>query len=222
MPSCGRPECPPHRYQRRRRLGRWHRVALPDNRFSAATCFALLHHMPSEAAQDQLFGELHRVLRSGGSFVATDSLDTDRIRQAHVDDTYVPLDPAHWNPDFESPALLTSLSYRAERIESEEIRSGSPHSSRSYLLRPSTIRRPLGYLAFNCGGGRYSPLDRQGCATEVPFAGNSREHSAHKPRPHDEACARVVIRKLSALWQDPTSPCHLRSRRPRPPTSLVG
>ena len=69
-------------------------LPLPDDRFSAATCFAMLHHMPSEAAQDQLFGELHRVLRSGGSFVATDSVDTDRIREAHVDDTYVPLDPA--------------------------------------------------------------------------------------------------------------------------------
>lgn len=69
-------------------------LRLPDNRFSAATCFAMLHHVPSEAAQDQLFGELHRVLRPGGSFVATDSLDTERIRQAHIDDTYVPLDPA--------------------------------------------------------------------------------------------------------------------------------
>jgi SAM-dependent methyltransferase len=69
-------------------------LPLPDDRFSAATCFAMLHHMPSEVAQDQLFGELHRVLRSGGGFVATDSLDTDRIRQAHIDDTYLPLDPA--------------------------------------------------------------------------------------------------------------------------------
>ena len=69
-------------------------LPLPDDRFSAATCFAMLHHLPSEAAQDQLFCELHRVLRSGGSFVATDSLDTERIRQAHIDDTYVPLDPA--------------------------------------------------------------------------------------------------------------------------------
>jgi SAM-dependent methyltransferase len=69
-------------------------LPLPDDRFSAATCFAMLHHMPSPGAQDQLFGELHRVLRPGGSFVATDSLDTERIRQAHIDDTYVPLDPA--------------------------------------------------------------------------------------------------------------------------------
>src|SRR3984885_9348877 len=69
-------------------------LALPDDRFSAATCFAMLHHMPSVAAQDQLFAELHRVLRPGGRFVATDSLDTERIRQAHIGDTYVPLDPA--------------------------------------------------------------------------------------------------------------------------------
>ena len=69
-------------------------LLLPDNGFSAATCFAMLHHMPSVAAQDQLFAELHRVLRPGGSFVATDSLDTERIRKAHIDDTYVPVDPA--------------------------------------------------------------------------------------------------------------------------------
>jgi SAM-dependent methyltransferase len=68
-------------------------LPLPDDRFSAATCFAMLHHMPSEEAQDQLFAELRRVLRPGGRFVATDSLDTERFRQAHVDDTYVPLDP---------------------------------------------------------------------------------------------------------------------------------
>jgi len=69
-------------------------LPLPDGRFSAAMCFAMLHHVASEAAQDQLFGELHRVLRPGASFVATDSLDTERIRQAHTDDTYVPIDPA--------------------------------------------------------------------------------------------------------------------------------
>jgi SAM-dependent methyltransferase len=73
-------------------------LPLPDGRFSAATCFAMLHHMPSETAQDQLFAELHRVLRPGGRFVAVDSLDTDRIRQAHIDDTFVPLDPATLEP----------------------------------------------------------------------------------------------------------------------------
>jgi SAM-dependent methyltransferase len=69
-------------------------LPLSEDRFSAATCFSMLHHMSSDAAQDQLFTELHRVLRPGGRFVAVDSLDTDRIRQAHIDDTFVPLDPA--------------------------------------------------------------------------------------------------------------------------------
>ncbi len=92
-------------------------LPFPDDRFSAATCFAMLHHMPSEAAQDQLFGELCRVLQPGGSFVATDSLDTDRIRQAHIDDTFVPLDPATLESrlrvaGFANITLLQSGEYR--------------------------------------------------------------------------------------------------------------
>lgn len=69
-------------------------LPLPADRFSAATCFAMLHHMPSKRAQDLLFAEVYRVLRPGGGFVAVDSLDTDRIRRGHIDDTFVPLDPA--------------------------------------------------------------------------------------------------------------------------------
>jgi SAM-dependent methyltransferase len=69
-------------------------VRLPANRFSAATCFSMLHHMPSPEAQDRLFAELHRVLRPGGALVGIDSLDTELIRNAHVDDTFVPVDPA--------------------------------------------------------------------------------------------------------------------------------
>src|SRR5947209_130052 len=40
-----------------------------SGRFSAATCFSMLHHMPSPNHQDRLFAEVHRVLRSGGIFV---------------------------------------------------------------------------------------------------------------------------------------------------------
>jgi SAM-dependent methyltransferase len=69
-------------------------LSLPSGRFSAATCFAMLHHLPCEKAQDRLFAQLHRVLHPGGAFVAVHSLDTERIRRAHVDDTFVPLEPA--------------------------------------------------------------------------------------------------------------------------------
>ncbi|TMK89544.1 MAG: class I SAM-dependent methyltransferase [Actinobacteria bacterium] len=66
---------------------------LPSDRFTTATCFSMLHHMPEAQMQDQLFAEVHRVLRPGGQFVAVDSLDNDAIRAGHVDDTFVPVDP---------------------------------------------------------------------------------------------------------------------------------
>jgi SAM-dependent methyltransferase len=69
-------------------------TGLPANRFSAATCFSVLHHMPTPELQDRLFAEVYRVLRGGGMFVGTDSRDLDFIRAGHVDDIFVPLDPA--------------------------------------------------------------------------------------------------------------------------------
>src|SRR5438105_15674861 len=43
---------------------------LDANRFSAATCFSMLHHVPAPEIQDQVFVELYRVLRPGGTLVA--------------------------------------------------------------------------------------------------------------------------------------------------------
>jgi SAM-dependent methyltransferase len=68
-------------------------AGLPADHFSAAACFSVLHHMPSAASQDQLFAELHRVLRPGGVFVGQDSLDLEPIRAGHADDTFTPVDP---------------------------------------------------------------------------------------------------------------------------------
>jgi SAM-dependent methyltransferase len=66
---------------------------LASNRFSAATCFSMLHHIPSPEIQDRLFAELHRVLRPAGAFIGTDSADIEAIRLFHVDDVFVPVDP---------------------------------------------------------------------------------------------------------------------------------
>jgi SAM-dependent methyltransferase len=66
---------------------------LASNRFSAATCFSMLHHMPSPQLQDRLFAEVYRVLRPTGAFVGTDSIDSEPLRQFHVDDVFVPVDP---------------------------------------------------------------------------------------------------------------------------------
>ena len=71
-------------------------AALPfeDSRFSAATCFTMLHHVPTPAHQDRLLGELRRVLRPGGLLIGVDSIDTPEWRELHTDDTCVPIDPS--------------------------------------------------------------------------------------------------------------------------------
>jgi SAM-dependent methyltransferase len=66
-------------------------TGLPANRFSAATCFSMLHHVPSPRTQDRILVELHRVLRPGAALFATDSRDLDAIRAFHQDDVFVPL-----------------------------------------------------------------------------------------------------------------------------------
>ncbi|MGI8329458.1 class I SAM-dependent methyltransferase [Actinomadura scrupuli] len=68
-------------------------VDLAPGRFSAATCFSMLHHMESPEEQDRLFARLHHVLRPGAVLLGVDSLDTELIRGGHIDDTFVPVDP---------------------------------------------------------------------------------------------------------------------------------
>jgi SAM-dependent methyltransferase len=64
-----------------------------SGRFTAVACFSVLHHIPSVDEQDRVFTEILRVLQPGGAFVGADGLDDERIRAAHVDDTFVPVDP---------------------------------------------------------------------------------------------------------------------------------
>ena len=68
-------------------------AGLPGERFSAAACFSVLHHMSSVDQQDRLFAELRRVLRPGGVFVGQESVDSDMIRAGHEGDTFTPVDP---------------------------------------------------------------------------------------------------------------------------------
>lgn len=68
-------------------------VDLGSGRFSGATCFTMLHHVESPEAQDRLFARVCQLLRPGGVFVGVDSVASDELRDFHVDDTYVPVDP---------------------------------------------------------------------------------------------------------------------------------
>ena len=53
----------------------------------------MLHHMPAPDLQDELFTEVHRILRAGGRFFGSDAVEHDVIREFHVDDIFVPVDP---------------------------------------------------------------------------------------------------------------------------------
>ena len=71
-------------------------TALPfeTGRFSAATLFTMLHHIPSASLQDRMLSELRRVLRPGGMLAGTDGVETPARRELHTDDDYLPIDPA--------------------------------------------------------------------------------------------------------------------------------
>jgi SAM-dependent methyltransferase len=70
-------------------------TGLASDRFSAVTCFHVVHHIPTPDLQDQLFAEAGRVLRPGGVFVLADALDQKEVRQRHLaeNETFVPLEP---------------------------------------------------------------------------------------------------------------------------------
>ncbi len=69
-------------------------LSFPDQRFSGAVCFSMLHHVAPATQQDRLFREVARVLRPGAPFVALDSVESDGLRTFHEGDTYEPVDPA--------------------------------------------------------------------------------------------------------------------------------
>ena len=73
-------------------------LPFPDARFTGATSFAMLHHVPAPAIQDRLFAELARVLIPGGVLVASDSIASPELAAFHDDDIYVPIDPADLGP----------------------------------------------------------------------------------------------------------------------------
>ncbi|MDQ1438892.1 MAG: hypothetical protein QOK43_2521 [Acidimicrobiaceae bacterium] len=79
-------------------------TAMPfeDERFSAAVCFTMLHHVPSVALQDKLLAEVHRVLRPGSVFAGSDSTTSALFRAAHLFDTMVLVDPSTFGARLEA------------------------------------------------------------------------------------------------------------------------
>ena len=70
------------------------KMPLEDDRFSAATCFTMLHHVPTIELQDRMLAEMCRVLRPGGMLVGSDVIPNDTLDDFHEGDIYLPCDPA--------------------------------------------------------------------------------------------------------------------------------
>jgi SAM-dependent methyltransferase len=91
-------------------------TAMPfeDARFTGAVSFTMLHHVPTPELQDRLFGEVARVLRPGGVFVASDSIASDELAALHHGDVYNPIEPATMN------ARLLDAGYSTVDVRSNE------------------------------------------------------------------------------------------------------
>lgn len=68
-------------------------MPFPDATFTGAVSFTMLHHVPTPRLQDQLLGEVRRVLRPGAWFAGSDSRTSLVFRLAHLADTMVVVDP---------------------------------------------------------------------------------------------------------------------------------
>ena len=70
-------------------------AALPfaDQSFSSAVAILVLHHLKTSDLQDRALGEVHRVLRPGGSFFVFEITDGWIHRAAHYRSTFNPVAP---------------------------------------------------------------------------------------------------------------------------------
>lgn len=82
-----------------------------ESEFSGAVSFTMLHHVPSQELQNRLLAEVFRVLKPGGFFVGTDSLQSWFMKLIHVGDTLVPIDPASFG------ARLEAAGFEALEVE---------------------------------------------------------------------------------------------------------
>ena len=85
-------------------------MPFPDNAFTSAVCFTMLHHVPSAELQDRLLTEACRVLRPGGVIIGSDSTPSLRWNLYHIFDTRVPVDPGGF------AARLTAAGFKSPEV----------------------------------------------------------------------------------------------------------
>jgi SAM-dependent methyltransferase len=105
-------------------------TSLPAGAFDAAVCFTMLHHVPSPLLQDRLQAEAFRLLKPGGVFAGTDSLDGRIFRFLHLFDTLVVVDPGTL------PARLTDAGFEDVQVDT------NAHAFRFRARKPVMIAAP--------------------------------------------------------------------------------
>jgi SAM-dependent methyltransferase len=78
------------------------RMPFAESEFSGAVSFTMLHHVPSRELQNKVFAEVLRVLKPGGFFVGSDSIQNWLMRIIHIGDTLVPVNPDTFGARLES------------------------------------------------------------------------------------------------------------------------
>ena len=68
-------------------------MPFPDDTFSGAACFTMLHHVPSAHLQDRVLAETFRVIRPGAWLAGSDSKTSLPFRLLHIADIMVVCDP---------------------------------------------------------------------------------------------------------------------------------
>jgi SAM-dependent methyltransferase len=101
-------------------------IPWPDASFDSVGCFTMLHHVPTIALQNRVLSEIHRVLRPGGTLVASDSIHSVELHHFHEDDVYNPIEPGTLFTrlqtigfDYITVALEWSLHFRARKPSAE-------------------------------------------------------------------------------------------------------
>jgi len=105
-------------------------TSLPAGAFDAAVCFTMLHHVPSPMLQDRLLAEAFRLLKPGGVFAGTDSLDGRIFRFLHLFDTLVVVNPGTL------PARLTDAGFEDVEVDT------NAHAFRFRARKPVMIAAP--------------------------------------------------------------------------------
>jgi mono/diheme cytochrome c family protein len=175
-----------------------------DAHFSSAVSFTMLHHVTSPALQDELFREVHRVLKPGGYFLGCDSLRSWLMSLIHIGDTLVPVEPktvatrleeaGFESVEVEVGAAAFRFSARKPRNQEEPENKGLVQADRSsQRLRVLPLFFPMLLIALLAGFGsvqdgwlRRVPTDEH--HRKSPILDHSRSVSAGSQLFHDH-CA---------------------------------